>query len=109
MTVSLTVLVPFYDLHAHRLRAEGETFEATEGRAAEIAAVLPGYVEFDGAGTANAKENKGEAEGPAKDEETAKQDLSKNTVAQLKAIAAERGIDIPKGSKKADIIALLEE
>lgn len=109
MAVSLTVLVPFYDLHAHRLRAEGETFEATEGRAAEIAAVLPGYVELKGEGPASEKENKGEAEGPAKDEATAKQDLSRMTVAQLRAIAAERGTDIPKGSKKADIIALLKE
>lgn len=109
MTVSLTVLVPFYDLHAHRLRAEGETFEVTEGRAAEIATVLPGYVELKGEGPVRSAENKGEAEGPAKDKETANQDLSKNTVAQLRAIAAERGIDIPKGSKKADIIALLEE
>lgn len=100
MTVSLTVLAPFYDLRAHKQRAEGETFEATEGRAAELAAVLPGYVEVAEA----AKTHKGAANA-AKNEVV----LSKMTVAQLRALASERGLDIPKGSKKADIIALLEE
>lgn len=34
--------------------------------------------------------------------------LSSLTVADLKALAAERGIEIPDGAKKADIIDLLE-
>ena len=37
------------------------------------------------------------------------QDLAKLTVAQLKEIAAEKGIAIPSGAKKADIVALLSE
>lgn len=35
------------------------------------------------------------------------EDLTKLTVPALKALAAERGVEIPDGSKKADIIALL--
>lgn len=34
-------------------------------------------------------------------------DLARMTVPQLKALAADRGIEVPDGSKKADIIALL--
>ena len=35
-------------------------------------------------------------------------DLSKMTVAQLKELAAEKGVKIPSGAKKADIIELLK-
>ena len=35
-------------------------------------------------------------------------DLSKKTVAELKAIAAEKGIKVPAGAKKADILDLLK-
>jgi len=38
----------------------------------------------------------------------AAEDLSKKTVAELKAIAAEKGVKIPSGAKKADILDLLK-
>ena len=38
----------------------------------------------------------------------ATEDLSKKTVAELKAIAAEKGVKIPSGAKKADILDLLK-
>ena len=38
----------------------------------------------------------------------ATEDLSKKTVAELKAIAAEKGVKIPTGAKKADILDLLK-
>lgn len=35
--------------------------------------------------------------------------LDKMTVAELKALAEERGVEIPDDAKKADILALLKE
>lgn len=43
-----------------------------------------------------------------KAEEVESTDLSKLTVAELKKIAAEKNIEIPAGSKKADILELLK-
>ncbi len=61
---------------------------------------------------ANAKEvetlteaPKAEVKAEAKTETT---DLSKKTVAELKAIAQEKGIKVPSGAKKADILELLK-
>jgi hypothetical protein len=45
---------------------------------------------------------------PKKEEEKPGEDLSKLTVPQLKAKAAEAGIEVPESAKKADILALLE-
>lgn len=89
--VRVTVLRPFTDLVKRAERAAGDTFEATEERAAYIAAKLPGYVTYERI-TEAAPDSK---------------DLSKLTVAQLRALCAERGVEVPKGAKKADIIALL--
>jgi hypothetical protein len=41
------------------------------------------------------------------EQQTESQGLSKLTVEQLKALAAERQIDVPSDAKKADLIALL--
>lgn len=90
--VSVTVIRPFWDRMARRDRRAGEVFEATEGRASQIAATLPGYVTW---GT--------EAELVA-DETSDEPGLDSMTVAQLRALAAERGIELPKGAKKAQII-----
>ena len=112
--VTIEVLESFYDLAAHKLRAVGETFEATERRASDIDAVLPGYIKVTGVDS-KADSGKDEPEptttesGRETGSTEAQTDLSKMTVAQLRALAAERGTEIPKGSKKADIIALLEE
>ena len=84
---SVTVVKPFYDLKAHKDREAGETFEADGARAEHIRSMLPGYVTV--------------AEEPLPD-------LRLMTVAQLRDIASERGAAVPKGARKADIIALLE-
>lgn len=83
---AVTVVLPFYDLKAHRGREAGETFEVDADRAAEIESRLPGYVTVAG---------------------DAVPDLSGMTVPQLRALASERGVDIPKGIRKAEIIELL--
>ena len=87
--VTLITLRKFHDTTIRGTRAEGDVFEATEERAARIMAALPGYVAVH--------------ELP---EDTP--DYASMTVAQLRALCAERGVDVPKGSKKADIIELLE-
>ena len=84
--VAITAVEPFYDLKAHRWREAGETFEVDEARAEHISSRLPGYVTV--------------AEEPLPD-------LSAMTVAQLRALASERGADVPKGARKAEIIDIL--
>lgn len=95
--VIVTVLKSFYDLVEKVDRFRGERFEATEERAAYIAACLPEFIEYSA-----------EPEPEPVEEQETSQDLSKLTVAQLKAICSERGIEVPKGAKKAEIVALLE-
>lgn len=99
--VLVTVLRRFADFVAKCDRNVGDQFEATEKRAAYIDAKLPGYITYTPI-----------VEEPEKEEEPVENqqvDLSKLTVAMLKTLAKERGIDVPKGAKKAQIIALLEE
>ena len=82
----IRVLRDFRDVRAKTNRDPGDTFEATEERFAEIARKLPGYVE-------------------AVDDKT---DLSALKVADLRAMAEERGIEVPKKATKATLIELLE-
>lgn len=94
------------------MREVGETFEATEGRALQLDAALPGYVSIgaDSRAESGKDEHKpAEADNGPENATTAPQDLSKLTVAQLKELAAERDIKVPSGTKKAQLIALLEE
>ena len=88
--VTVTVLKGFRDLKRHVSRKPGDMFEATEERAAHLAAALPGFVSYEA------------AEGP-------KVDYSKLTVAKLKALCEERKIAVPPKAKKADLIALLDK
>lgn len=85
--VEITVNKDFYDAVEKVDRKQGDTFEATEERAEYIDAVLPGYI------TRSAKKA---------------DDLSKLTVAQLNKLAEERGIEVPKGAKKAELLEILE-
>ena len=48
------------------------------------------------------------AEEPAAQAEAPAKDLSKMTVAQLKDLAAERGIKVPSGARKAEIVELIQ-
>jgi hypothetical protein len=83
--VTVTVLAPFRDTTEHVGRKVGDTFTTTEERAAEIAAKLPGYVKYE--------------------KDSGLSDLS---LEELKAIAEERGIEIPKRGGKAKLLSLLE-
>lgn len=86
--VEITVNKGFYDIVEKVDRKQGDTFEATEERAAYIDAVLPGYITFGAEKKAD--------------------DLSKLTVPQLNKLAEERGIEVPKGAKKAELLEILE-
>jgi len=88
--VTVTVLKAFYDLVEKVDRLPGDSFEATEDRAEHIDSVIPGYVTY----------------AKAEPEEV---DLSKMKVAQLKALCADKGVEVPSGATKAQLIALLEE
>lgn len=90
-TVTVTVLRRFEDYAERCDREVGEEFEATVERAEEIDAKLPGYIRI------------------LRDEAPAEQlpELSELSVAQLKALAKERGITIPAGTKKAGIVDIL--
>ena len=80
------VLRRFHDVKAAVDREAGDEFAASRSRAEEIARKLPGYVEvFD----------------------EPKEDLSALSVAQLRKLAAERGVKV-SGTKKADYVAALE-
>ena len=48
------------------------------------------------------------AEKPAAQAEAPAEDLSKMTVAQLKDLAAEKGIKVPSGARKAEIVELIQ-
>ena len=82
--VKVITLRDFYDLVERVDRREGDVFEATEERAERIAQLLPGYVEVS------------------------KADLGSLKLAQLRELAAERGVDIPARATKAEIVELLE-
>ena len=86
----VTVHRLFWDLVAKVDRHAGEAFDATPERAAQLLERLPeGYVTV---------------EAP----EAPKPDYGSMTVAQLRTLCGERGIDAPKKAKKAELIALLE-
>ena len=91
--VQIRVVRGFRDLKHHKPRRPGDTFEDTLERAEQIASALPGYIEF-------AAEREAEPEREAA--------LDSLTVAQLKALCDERGIEYPKRARKAELLALLE-
>jgi len=101
--VAVTVLRRFRDLKKHVWRDAGDVFEATEGRAEEIADRLPGYVTFE-----RVTEPEPVAE-PEPEPEPEQVDLRRLTNAQLKALCEERGIKVPPHTKKEGLIALLTE
>ena len=91
--VTVRTLRPFFDLVARLDRRPGDEFEATEARYDHIAERLPGYVE--------AIESRPEPEVEAPD-------YSAMKVAELKALCAERGLDVPSKATKAQLIEILE-
>jgi len=87
--VTVTVNKAFRDLLEHVDREAGSTFVVSPARAEEIATRLPGYITYEA-------------------EPDQAPDLKSLTVAQLRAIAAERDVTIPKNASKARLIELLE-
>lgn len=96
---TVKVLMQFWDIKERRTRKPGDEFVVTEARALEIQGKLPDYVELydPDVEAGNGVEVLGD---------TDYQDLK---VTQLKELCAERGIEVPKGAKKSDLIALLGE
>ena len=91
---SLRVIRPFHDTLCDDVRrVPGDVFEATEERFLQLTARIPGYVE--------------RIDEPEKPAESEGHDLSSLTVAQLKAMCAERGIKVPVKAKKSDIVKVL--
>lgn len=88
--VKVKVLKPFRDLQEDTDREPGDVFDATEARASHIAHVLPGYVEF-----------------VADDATVDEPDLVSLKVAELRALAEERGVDVPRNAKRADLVRAL--
>lgn len=82
----LKVLIGFWDLREHRQRNIGDEFEVTEERATEIMGIIPGYVEA--------------VEPPAVG-------LEAMTVAELRSLAKERGIQLPKNATKTKLVELI--
>lgn len=89
---TVRVLRVFYDLKARRKRKPGDVFEATTERANELVSEIPGHVTVT------------DAEPPRE-----APDLTKLTNQQLVELCRERGVDVPKRYKKADLVALLGE
>ena len=109
--VLVTVNRPFHDLVEDVERHAGETFEVGEGRAARLKRALPaGYVSLDAIAPTDAPQKPEPAPEPVKEPEPERkaEDLSQLTVQQLKAVANERGVELPKRAKKSEIIKILE-
>lgn len=96
--VTVRVNHGFVDLLNKVDRVAGEEFAATEARAEQLVQNLPpGFVEVVGK-VAETPEEAG----------TPTEDLAKKTVAELTAIAKERGITVPAKPKKAELLMLLK-
>lgn len=95
--VKVTVVGRFWDRQAHVNRFPGDVFEATEDRAKEIDSLIPGYITFSDVESEDLSVSDVESE-----------DLSALKVADLRSIAKERGVKLPAGANKSEIIKLIE-
>lgn len=107
--VTVTVIKTFWDSEEKTCRGPRTKFQATLERAMEISSKLPGYVKFDASADVpeEPKPEEPKADVEPKPEEP-KQDLNALKVTELRAIAKERGVKIPAGAKKSDIVKLIE-
>ena len=85
--VTVTVTKKFRDLVEHVDRHPGDTFDVTDERAEQLSARLPGYATY------------------TRQEQDSLSDLSLD---ELRTLAEERGIEVPKKVGRARLIALLE-
>lgn len=95
---TVRVLKRFWDRKRKVTRNPGDAFDESNERAAEIQSRLPGYVDVTIDVAAPAEQG-------AADTTT---DYSEMSSQELRSLCAERGIDVPKRAKKAQLIALLE-
>lgn len=107
--VTITVNKLFYDRVCRVDRHAGDKFDVTDERAAQILSRLPsGYVTV-----CHPEETSPVAadETPTADDGVADlpQDLSKLRNQQLEQLIRERGLEVPKRAKKAQLIAILSE
>jgi len=101
----VTVLRRFTDLVERCSRVEGDVFEVSEKRAAQLEKRLPdGYVSIEHVATSAAEPEHSE---PAA--EQVSPDYASMTKAELVAACEEHGIAIPKRATKARLVELLSE
>lgn len=93
------VLIPFRDSLTWMSYDKGDEYDGTPERIQEL--VGGGYIQC-AAVTASDAEN-----APEDAESAANDDLGKLTVAQLRAICDERGIDVPKRASKPKLLEAL--
>lgn len=96
--VRITVVKPFYDLKRHKMLEQGDEYEATEERAAQIDAALPGYITHVAVDAEDAP-----VEEPADDAP----DYESMPYIDLVSLARDRGIQVKGRPKKADLIEAL--
>lgn len=89
--VTVTVLRTFHDKQENVIRSVGDTFSATEERARRIDEAIPGYVTYEA----------------ARPEEGEDADYSSMRIAELRSLARERGISVPRNANKETIANLL--
>lgn len=118
--IRVKVLKQFWDRKERCTRMEGDEFVTTDARAFEIRDRLPEYVELCGSDTKAAEgpsqpveDTVAQEDQPTVDEVQEPEaqdepDYHSLKVAELKALCAERGIEVLKRAKKPDLIALLE-
>lgn len=135
--MNVRVIKKFWDRKDRRTRRPGDVFVTTDARAYELKERLPDHVEIgepdakprrdtsvtielldetfapqeqvtEDAVAQPAEETVVQPVEEAVDAATADVDYDDMTVAELKAVCAERGIEVPKRAKKAQLIALLE-
>lgn len=87
------VIRAFFHADTGRLWRVGDTFRGEDAAARQLAE--RGYLDLGGGAVA----------APASDAA----DLASLTVSELRALCAERGIDVPKRARKAELVAALAE
>lgn len=95
---TVKVLKRFWDRKRKVTREPGDVFTEPDKRVDEIQSRLPGYVDVIADAAAE----------PEKDVTETATGYSEMSTQELKALCAERGMDVPKRAKKAQLIALLE-
>ena len=93
------VLIPFRDSLTWASYDVGDEYDGTPERIQEL--VGGGYIQCAAVTTSDAENAPEDAKGAAND------DLGKLTVAQLRAICDERGIDVPKRASKPKLLEAL--